>query len=140
VVECPAVDRDPMIGVTKDCSTSLTEVDGSVRVAVSFSGQVCNETGGSSGLDPIGLTLVTVSDDMGTVTSPAGGVIGDLAPNTCVPYSGSYLPSATDSAVPGGATFSDTVTASGVAKLGFGSASETASATCPLCPAQCDQP
>ena len=140
VVECPAVDRDPTIGVTKDCSTSLMEVNDTVVVAVSFSGQVCNETGGSSGLDPIGLKNVTVSDDMGTVTSPAEGVIGDLAPNTCVPYSGSYLPSATDSTVPGGATFSDTVTASGVAKLGFGSASETASATCPLCPAQCDQP
>jgi len=140
VVECPAVDRDPTIGVTKDCHTSLLELDSKVVVAVSFSGQVCNETGGSSGLDPIGRKNVTVIDDMGTVTSPAGGVIGDLAPNTCVPYSGSYLPSATDSTVPGGATFSDTVTASGVAKLGFGSASETASATCPLCPAQCDQP
>ena len=129
VVECPAVDRDPLIGVTKECSTSVVELDGRVVVSVAFSGQVCNETGGSSGVDPIGLKGVTVSDDQGTVTSPPSGAIGNLAPNTCAPYSGSYLPSTSE------AVFSDTVTASGTANLGFGSVSESASASCQLCPA-----
>lgn len=128
VVECPPVDRDPLIGVTKECSTSLVELDGRVVVSVAFSGQVCNETGGSSGLDPIGLKGVSVHDDHGTITSPANGVIGNLAPNTCASYSGSYLPSTSQ------AVFSDTVTASGVANLGFGAVSETASASCQLCP------
>src|SRR5262245_21334159 len=128
VVTCPAVDRDPLIGVSKDCSTSLVEKDGHVVVSVSFSGQVCNETG-SNGVEPIGLKNVTVHDDHGTVTSPANGAIGNLAPNTCKPYSGSYLPSSNE------AVFSDTVTASGTANLGFGSVSETASANCELCPA-----
>jgi hypothetical protein len=129
VVECPTVDRDPLIGVTKECSTSVVEMDGRLVVSVSFSGQVCNDTGGSSGVDPIGLKGVTVNDDQGTVTSPPNGAIGNLAPNACAPYSGSYLPSTSE------AVFSDTVTASGVANLGFGSVSETASANCQLCPA-----
>lgn len=128
VVTCPAVDRDPLIGVTKECSTSLVEKDGHVVVSVSFSGQVCNETG-TNGVEPIGLKNVTVSDDHGTITSPATGVIGNLAPNTCKPYSGSYLPTSNQ------AVFSDTVTASGTANLGFGSISETASANCEVCPA-----
>lgn len=129
VVECPPVDRDPLIGVTKECSTSVVESNGTLVVSVAFSGQVCNETGGDSGLDPIGLKLVTVSDDHGTVTSPPNGVIGNLAPQACASYSGSYLPSTSE------AVFSDTVTASGMANLDFGSASETASASCQLCPA-----
>ena len=128
VAECPAIDRDPMLGVTKECTTSVVEMGGQLVVSVSFSGQVCNETGGSSGIEPIGLKLVSVSDDKGTVTSPPNGVIGNLAPNTCASYSGSYLPSAKED------VFTDTVTASGVANLGFGSVSETASANCLLCP------
>lgn len=128
VVTCPSVDRDPLIGVSKECSTSVVEMDGKLVVSVAFSGQVCNETGGSSGVDPIGLKGVTVSDDHGIVTSPPNGVIGNLAPNTCAAYAGSYLPTTNE------AIFSDTVTASGTANLGFGSASETASASCQLCP------
>jgi hypothetical protein len=64
--ECPQIDRDPRISVTKCCTTELTVDANNVVVSVNFSGQVCNATGGSSGLAPVSLSNVTVTDDAGT--------------------------------------------------------------------------
>lgn len=135
--QCEPVNRDPMISVTKACTTAVMSMDGKVVVGVNFMGQVCNDTGGTSGLDPIGLVNVTVTDDSGTTdTGDDVVVLGpiDLPADTCASYSGSYLPSSVSSSDPSIVDFSDTVTAIGTAVLGFGQVEESATATCPLCP------
>jgi hypothetical protein len=134
---CPQIDRDPRISVTKCCTTELTVDDNNVVVSVNFSGQVCNATGGDSGLAAIGLTNVTVTDDAGTPGNASDDqlVFGPAAlpADTCQPFSGSYAPSSISTSDPQSATFSDTVTAIGTAPLGFGQVTETASDTCAIC-------
>lgn len=134
--ECEAVNRNPMIGVSKDCEMEVIADGGKLVLQANFMGQVCNTTGGDSGLAPIGLVNVVVTDDSGTPGDSGDDQvfpIGALPADTCQPYGGSYLP-ASPAGVPGDLSFTDTVTATGQAVLGFGSVEETASATCPLCP------
>jgi hypothetical protein len=134
---CPQIDRDPRINVTKCCTTELTVGDNNIVLSVNFSGQVCNATGGDSGLAPIGLTNVTVTDDAGTPGNASDDevVFGPLPlpANTCQPFSGSYAPNSISTSDPQSATFTDTVTAIGTASLGFGQATDTASDTCAVC-------
>jgi hypothetical protein len=134
---CPQIDRDPRINVTKCCTTELTVDDNHVVIGVNFSGQVCNATGGDSGLAAIGLSNVTVTDDAGTPQNASDDQIvfgpASLPANTCQPFSGSYEPTTTSTSDPQSATFSDTVTAIGTAPLGFGQATDSASDTCSVC-------
>lgn len=132
--DCAPFDRSPYISVTKDCETGLQVIDGKVVVGVTFSGQVCNDTGGDSGHPALNLLNVTVTDDH---ASPAlVKSIAKLLPGACESYTGSYLPNGTDSFVPEEASFHDTVTAEGYAPLNLGSVSETATANCAIC--ECD--
>lgn len=141
---CPGVNRDPRIDVTKDCSTKVLSEGGNLVIKVEYSGQVCNGTGGSSGLAPISLNSVFVQDDAGTPLNtsddPAPISIGTLAAGACAPYSGSYYPASANSQIPAEISFSDTVTATGVAALGFGTPEDSATATCRLCPTCPDCP
>jgi hypothetical protein len=134
---CPQIDRDPRINVTKCCTTELTVDDNNVVVSVNFSGQVCNATGGDSGLAAVGLSSVTVTDDAGTPSDGSDDQVvfsaTSLPANTCQPFSGSYAPSSISTSDPQSATFTDTVTAIGTAPLGFGQATDTASDTCSVC-------
>lgn len=134
---CPQIDRDPRINVTKCCTTELTVDDNNVIVSVNFSGQVCNATGGDSGLAAIGLSNVTVTDDAGTPSNGSDDQIvfgpAALPANTCQAFSGSYAPNSVSTSDPQSATFTDTVTAIGTAPLGFGQATDTASDTCAVC-------
>lgn len=142
--ECPQVTRSPAIHVTKCCTTALTTDEDNVVVAVNYSGQVCNTTGGSSGLSPISLNNVTVTDDSGTPNDATDDELvfgpASLPANSCQGYTGSYLPATVNDSSPDAADFSDTVTAVGTAPLGFGSVSTTASDTCPICGGQCPDP
>lgn len=135
---CPGVNRDPAINVSKACTTKVLALNGLLTLKVDYAGQVCNGTGGSSGLAPIALKNVFVQDDAGTpldpTDDPAPIPIGSLAADTCVPYSGSYTPASANSTTPGEISFSDSVTATGVAVLNFGPVEDSATATCRLCP------
>jgi len=126
---CPVCVKPPGINVTKECETVLTVLDNLVVVEVLFSGQVCN-TGA------IRLENVKVTDDSGTPDDPSDDevfLIGNLAVRECKPYGGSYFPR-TSNPDPRQARFTDTVKATGTAPLGFGTAEDTATADCPLCP------
>ena len=127
---CPPVSLTPHISVTKTCEVRLVARDGRVVVEVAYAGQVCAG-------DQVGLDNVTVRDDAGTPGNTADDrlfSIGGLNRNQCAPYSGTYLPASTFSSSPGSASFTDTVTAAGDARLGFGHVEATRSATCPVCP------
>jgi hypothetical protein len=119
---CPPVQLSPLIDVSKNCVAKLAIVTNVVAVRIDFGGTVC-ATGDT------GLSNVTVTDDH------AGLVFGpeSLAKGECKTYSGSYFPTSANPD-PILATFTDTVTASGRAPLGFGTVTDTATATCPLCP------
>lgn len=130
---CPQIDKDPMISVTKTCEPYLDTSSGQVVVGVGFSGMVCN-TG------DITLNNITVSESIPNVTFTDAIVssLGKLgSDNECDTYAGYYFPSDSNesTAVPGDASFSNTITVSASAPLGFGGAiSEPATATCELCP------
>lgn len=135
--QCPGLSLSPVIDVTKSCYTRLEPLDGKIVVKVYYSGQVCNITGGGAD-GPIGLVNVSATDDSGTPGNTADDVIlftgVTLNPGACQSYSGSYAPASANSTIPNLINFSDTVTAGGTAKLGFGDVVDTASATCPICP------
>jgi hypothetical protein len=136
---CPDVNHNPLIDVTKACEAFLEEVENcGLVVKVEYSGQVCNPTGPDhedpNFQDPINLTNVIVTDDAGTPADTSDDSvfnIGDLAAGDCEPYGPNiYTPSELQSS----AQFTNTVTATGTAVLGFGDVSASKSATCPLCP------
>jgi hypothetical protein len=129
--DCEGISLSPMIEVSKECTSSFEATANGIIAKVDFSGQVCNTT-------PDDLTLINVSvrDDSGTpgdisddVTVLSGVT---LAGGACEPYSGSYTPLVFGN--PTDQTFSDTVTAAGVLKIDSSLATDTASATCPICP------
>lgn len=128
---CPQVILTPGLAVNKNCEVRLAVENDRVIVLVNFGGQVSNT--GQNILDN-----VTVSDDAGTPDDPADDQIvfgpATLFPGQSQPYSGSYKPRTTFTDNPSSASFSDTVTATGTPRLGGGPLTQTASATCPLCP------
>ena len=128
---CPQVIVTPGLAVTKNCEVRLAVENDRVVVQVNFAGVVTNT--GQSILDN-----VTVTDDSGTPadTSDDHVVFGPatLNPGASANYSSNYRPRTTFTDNPGSASFSDTVTARAVARLGGGNLTQTASATCPLCP------
>ncbi len=151
--ECPDVDVDPTISVSKACWTELVEKNGLVAVQVGYGGQVCNDTGvDAKGGGIVGMTLVNVTvqdnvddklallvlDDGGTPNDPADDTTATSASipaGQCLSYRGSYLPSSVASSdgpfgegtTPEGrgqTVFTDTVTANGTAIMGgFGTTS-----------------
>ena len=120
---CPPVQLTPFIDVSKNCVAKLAVLNNTVVVRIDIGGTVCAG-------DQISLTNVTVVDDH------AGQVFSTplLAKGTCASYSSSYFPSSVNTENPSFATFTDTVTATGTAPLGFGTVTDVATATCPLCP------
>lgn len=138
---CPQVTLAPGLSVTKECETRLDVLSGRVVVRVLVSGRVCN-TGSSN------LTGVSVVNDNGTPSNTtddstllSGGSIAATEPDSCLTYSGNYLPSGilsnpTLPVLPDNAQFQDTVRANGTAALGQQNPTEaTATDTCRLCPA-----
>lgn len=128
---CPQVLVTKGLSVNKNCEVRIVPENDRVVVVVNFAGQVSNT--GEAILDN-----VTVTDDSGTPADPSDDrlVFGPvtLNPGESQPYSGSYRPRTTFTDDPNFASFSDTVTAEGDARLGLGHLKQTASATCPLCP------
>ena len=131
--DCPDLKLSPLLDVTKSCSTTLALDNNKLVVKVDVAGSVCN-TGDST------LLNVTVTD-----TDIAGNLLGTaltLATGACQTFAASYFPSSaenrlnlgTSTLVPGLAKFSDTVTATATAPLGFQVPPDTATAECTLCP------
>ena len=131
--DCPNLSLSPLLNVTKSCSTTLAAENNRLVVKVDVAGEVCN-TGDSV------LLNVSVTD-----TDVAGNLLGSpqtLAVNTCKSFTASYFPSTADNQlnpgsstlVPGLAKFSDTVTATATAPLGFQVPPDSATAECTLCP------
>lgn len=135
--DCPNIQLSPAIDVTKACTTALEVVNSKLVVRVDVSGSVCN-IGDST------LSNVTVTD-----TDVAGNLLGtpQTLPalpnqNNCKSFTASYFPSSAEdqmnpgstTLVPGLAKFSDTVTATATAPLGFQVIPDTAKAECTLCP------
>jgi hypothetical protein len=136
--QCPNLQVNPSLSVTKSCSTSVEVLNGKVVVAVTISGDVCNT--GDSQLTDVYVEDIGISSVNPLVT---GVTLASTNPDTCQHYSAKYYPSAASSASPGSVSFTDTVKAT--AKDIFGNAvpnksttppqpDVTATATCPLCP------
>lgn len=127
---CPDLQLNPAMSVSKVCETHLVAVGGVVKVRVDISGDVCN-----TGDTP--LNNVTASDNKaGALFS---GVTLPVAPQngtSCQSYSKSYFPTSFEPADPGLAKFTDTVTASGTppAILNLPPVEGSAAAECFLCP------
>lgn len=152
---CESLSLSPVIDVTKNCGIDANGTEGvyldigedefgdpAIILKVDFEGMVCNTTEGGGADGPIGLTNVTVVDDSGTPSDLTDDqiLLGpiSLAPGDCQSYTGTYTPrSLPANGVPiddpSLVEFSDTVTATGTAPLGFGDALDTASQTCPIC-------
>ncbi len=134
--DCPNINLSPLLDVTKTCSTTLAVDSNKLVVQVDVDGSVCN-TGDST------LSNVTVTDtDIGANLVNLLGSPQTLAVGACKTFKGSYFPSSaenqlnlgTSTLVPGLAKFSDTVTATATAPLGFQVPVDTATAECTLCP------
>ena len=131
-----------MISVEKTCVTALTVVNSQVVVKVNYSGKVTNTSDQTA--TPTPLFNVTAADDRpgdtqaltlyldSAFTQPLGSPFR-VNPGQTVYYKGSYFPNSAP-ACPANASFTDTVTASGDGAFGTGTATNTGSATCKLCP------
>jgi hypothetical protein len=130
---CPNLQLSPSLDVTKNCATALAMDNNKLVVKVNVDGNVCN-TG------DVALSNVSVTDNV-----IAGNLLGSpqsLALGQCKSFSASYFPATaedklnpgTSTLLPGLAKFSDTVTATGAAPLGFQVQPDTATAECTLCP------
>lgn len=151
--DCPSVQFNPNLTITKDCDANLVELDNKLVVNVDIFGNICNP-------GEIGLTNITVTDSTGTTISgipstlphQVGGFV-DCTPNGhSVDYSASYFPDTVPPPTSPDAllvTFRDTITVTGDAPrilaipndaceiIGDGSivrCTAMASADCNLCP------
>jgi hypothetical protein len=131
--DCPNIELSPAIDVTKTCTTALAVDNGKLVVKVNVEGSVCN-------IGDVALSSVMVTD-----TDVAGNLLGSpqsLAVNACKPFTASYFPSSAENQMnpgqstldPGLAKFTDKVTATGTAPLGFQVTPDEATAECTLCP------
>jgi hypothetical protein len=139
---CEKVSLSPMIDVQKTCVTALTVVNSQVVVKVNYSGTITNTSDLTA--TPTPLFNVTAADDRpgdtgaltlykdAAFTQPLGSPIR-VDPGKAVFFKGSYFPNSAP-ACPANAAFTDTVTASGDGAFGTGTATDTGSATCKLCP------
>ena len=99
--------------------------------------------GGSLGTNPDGVSFVGLANGVSTFyfdlvdMAPAGFVSTfDLSAD----FWSVFAPATINGITVTGGSFSDTVTATGTAPLGFGTATDMATATCPLCPTCPDCP
>jgi hypothetical protein len=128
--ECPNLQINPQLQISKDCESVVEVVNNQVVVKVNVSGQVCN-------IGDTNLSNVTVTDDK------AGPLLSVLllTPGLCAPYSGEYFPSEVNSPLPSDLMFTDTATATATDIFGDpvpnpdeNEPPVTDVATCPLCP------
>lgn len=138
--DCPNLQLSPELDVTKQCTAALVvhgTSPGHLAVQVNVTGSVCN-------IGDTVLTNVNVTDNKisGNLVTNASLTLPGTA-GACVNFTGSYLPASAQNKDaplqttldPGLAKFTDMVTASGSAPLGFAVQSDTATAECTLCPA-----
>jgi len=130
--DCPNLQLSPALAVTKQCTTTLASVSPYLAVKVNVSGTVSN-------IGDTPLSSVALSDsDIGSIA--LNGTT--LAVGETRNFTASYFPSTaenrlspgTSTFVPGLARFSDTVTATATAALGFAVQPQQATAECTLCP------
>jgi hypothetical protein len=138
--QCPNLQVNPSLSVTKTCETSV-EVDpatNKVVVKVTISGDVCNT--GDSALTQVSVVDIGIPGINPLVT---GVTLPSTNPDSCQHFSASYYPSAANSSTPASVVFSDTVRASAKDIFGFDVPNKdtippqpdvTATATCRLCP------
>lgn len=144
---CPTGMGTPAISVSKNCSTTVTT---GLSVTVSFTGEVCNQSGfpvtnltasdiqtENAGADPIGSPHSVTLGGTSLASCPTPGTCTNGDPGVCVSLSGSYSPSE----VSGGTNacnyfFEDKVSVMGDVTLLGTSVSNSAVASCDLCP--CD--
>ncbi|PWI34745.1 hypothetical protein DI392_00215 [Vibrio albus] len=130
---CPGLSVPGSMYVEKDCDVLVEANDsGAYGLRVDYSGQVCND----SEIKLIDVVLTEEHDGLYDTID-----IGDLAPSSCTPYSGSYIPEPTTDVAPDGVSadqvrhFSDRMDAMGYTAI-YGDLVEAiqVEATCKLCP------
>jgi len=130
----PACQASPAILITKMCTSGIVVNNGRIEILVNFSGTVSNQ-----GNVPLHNTSVCEDDDANNAPGVCDQTfnIGDLAAKgsagDSAVFSGSYFPSVINPVSPGRASFTDNVKVTATSSLA-GSVSNTASATCLLCP------
>ncbi|MBS3798764.1 hypothetical protein [Pseudoalteromonas sp. BDTF-M6] len=133
---CPPQETAGKLSLTKDCDVLVVLNDyGDYGLQVNYSGEVCNKS-------EVAITGVVVQDNKDSDAE----FIGDLPPmghpDSCKPYSGSYVPVPGEGELGDGTpgfevgAFTDIVTASGSTALGDDVTADPADASCTLCP-QC---
>ena len=145
--DCPNLQLSPALDVTKACTTTLALDNNKLVVRVDVTGSVCN-IGDSTLLN----VSVTDTDVAGDLLNPLGinpppsitlaPKVGAATVGECKSFTAFYFPSSaedrlnplTSTLVPGLAKFSDTVTATATAPLGFQVQPDTFTAHCTLCP------
>jgi len=141
VATCLPVVLDPNLSVTKQCSTTIDLVNNQLVVGVNVTGQVCNT--GTADLTNVRVTNNEGASAATTLIFGPDVLPAQSGPASCKTFTQHYRPSAINAGtvtsagtgmyVPTGAEFADTVTASGTSNFDGRSASNTATATCPLC-------
>jgi len=121
--QCTALQLNPALSATKQCTSALETVNNTLTVRVDYSGQVCND-------GDVPLTVNVVDDKAGQLVD---SVV--LAAGACLPINGSYTPSAANGneTCPGNAQFSDTFTVTGTSPVLSEPVNAIVTATCPLC-------
>ena len=125
---------NPGILITKVCTAGPVANNGRIDILVNFSGLVSNQ-----GNVPLHNVSVCEDDDANNPPGTCDQIfnIGDLAAKglsgDSAPFSGTYYPSVLNLVSPGRASFSDTVKVTATSSLA-GSVTNTATATCLLCP------
>src|SRR4029450_7283506 len=131
------VKYDAALTVTKSCESKVEALNNQVVVRVDVQGTVCNAPPNPlpPGVMPEAITGISVTDNPALVNQPIN--VGTLKPGECVNYSSSYYPSTgAGNGAPHQQTYSDTVNASGTGQITGSNRFNTATANCPLCPAE----
>jgi hypothetical protein len=131
--QCPRVEFDANLTITKACVTRLEVQNNRVVVVVDISGEVCNVLDPENPDDvPSPIDNVTVTD-----TPPITPIdLGTLASGECKNYSATYFPNTLigGSGLPHDQRYEDTVSVTGKSRFDNQEKMNTATANCPLCP------
>jgi len=141
---CPDLQISPAIEVTKACTTSVVVQNNTVVAKVNVTGQVCNI--GDTNLSNVyveDLSIATTPDPLlqnATLLKPADQTNPQATTGACLPYSGSYIPSAAlnnsgqETTDPGAVVFKDKTKATANDIFGIPvTPDESDEAVCPLC-------
>jgi hypothetical protein len=137
---CP-IDSNPSLMIEKDCVTRVVVDEGAVKVKVLFNGIFTNDS--SSPPTPLQNVVVTDQTTGGTLllvdqdgVAYLGGI---LEPGDSLFFGDMYFPDSVNSECPEEAAFMNTVTGSADNAInGEAVTPEDATATCRLCPAECE--